>query len=587
MNDPSAGSTEMPVFPGVGCLIDLVRKLVRRPRLGEVPLEERVGRRGSRRRGIPMVCFVRDCGQPLLPALAARLAKARPGRIPHALHSLPDHSLLDLAPGDAVPPPTTADVSKVRDILFALSRELVSGRNSAFGRIRFHQFGLVYWLMGESLTKGSKDPDRRLREKLRERDVVVRPDERILAATAESVSSAVAIPAWGRQLLAVVPPLWFNLKVSGRLPLVGRSYRWFLKGQPNLAPQDPGTFIGFAERLTEGNYSKEDPEQVMRLLANAFLEDLRRSYGRWIWRLGGARRMTYAVVLLDGITRANGGYWLLKVINDVRNETGAFDPLLLISGSQKVPPYAMEPGVANPDDNVCDAADSDDGYKAWRNRFSRDSRQRKPTAWYLTIRVPDPDPDPDTLTEEARQEAARRQGRARQELAAKGDFTIGRPPWWSWRLVPGLAVLALVATLVVTGFGYRQRNSDYKLVYNYLLDYRLDYQQLHCGKLPGSPGADWLMTTTGNAGNECIGVNDGSDVFWPTNNRLAAVERKVHEQNEVAEKWHQTNPERPYMTLVYVAALTSTKSDLVTARERLEGVAVAQALQLQYRGANE
>jgi ABC-type branched-subunit amino acid transport system substrate-binding protein len=574
MSNPSADSTEMPVFPGVGSVIDLVRKLVRRPRLGEVPLEERVGRRRSRRRGIPMVCFVRDRDQPLLPALAAGyLHTARPGRIPHALYSLPDDSLLDLAPGDAVPPPTAGDVSKVRDILFALSRELGSGRNSRFGRTRFHQFGLVYWLMDQPLTAESKDPDRLLRERLRERDIMARPDERILAATAEGVSSVVAIPAWFRRLLAVVPPLWFSLKVSGRLPLVGRSYRWFLKGQPNLAPQDPGTFIGFAERLTRDNYPKEDPEQVMRLLVNAFLEDLRRAYGRWIWRLGGARRMTYAVVLLDCITRANGGYRLLKLINDVRNETGAFDPLLVISGSQKVPPYAVEPGVTNPDDGVRDAADADEGYEAWRHQFSRDSRRRAPTAWYLPIRIPDPGPDPGTLVGEARQEAYRRQGRARQELAAMGDFIIDRPPLWSRRWVPGLAVLALTATLAVTGFGYRQRHSDY----------RLDYQQHHCGELPGSPGADWLMMMD----SECIGVSDGSHVFQPTNLLLDAVEQKVHEQNVAAVAQHQVSPGRPYLTLIYVATLTSTTSDLVTARERLEGVAVAQARQLDLRGPNE
>jgi len=564
---PERGSTEMPVFAGVGQVINLVRRLVRRPRLGEAPFGPRMGRRRARRLGIPMVCLVRESARSFLPTLAAGyLDAARPGRIPHALHRCPDEPQSDLAPGDVVSPPTIGEVPKVRDILFVLSRELVSGRNAKFGRIRFRRFGLVYWLMDQSLTPNVKDPDRLLREKLRERDIVVRPDERILAATTESVSSVVTIPAWGRRLMAVIPPLWFSLKVSGRLPVVSSPYRWFLRGQPNLAPQDPGTFVGFAERLTRENYSKEDPEQVMRLLVNSFLEDLRRAYGRWPWRLAGARRMTYVVVLLDGITRTNGGYRLLELINDVRNETGAFDPLLMVSGSQKVPPYAVEPGGANPEVAVWDARNAEQGYAAWRNQFSRDSRRRAPTAWYLPIRIPDDaGADANTLSEEARENRRRSYVAARQELAAVEDFTIDRPPLWSRRWIPGIAVIALAATLGVVGFDYRQR---------------------HCGELPGSSGAAWLTTV----GDECIGVSDGSHVFQPTNSHLAAVEQKVHEQNLQAAEQHKASPGRPYVTLVYVSTVTSTDhppDELVSARERLEGVAVAQARQLALTGPNE
>jgi len=513
-----------------------------------------------------MVCLVRAAGQPILPALAARcLDSAWPGRIPHVLHRCGDDSQAD-RPSGAAFATGAEDVSKVRDILFALSRELVSGRNSRYGRIRFRRFVLLYWLMGQSLAAGVQDPDRVLREKLREHDITVRPDERILAAATDTVSEVVAIPAWGRRLLSVVPPIWFRIKTSGRLPGIGSVYRWFLRGQPNLAPQDPGTFIGFAERLTAENYVKEDPEQVMRLLMNAFLEDLRRAYGRWPWRLAGARRMTYAVMLLDGITRTNGGYRLLELINDIRNETGAFDPLLVISGSEKVPPYAVEPAGEDPEAAVWDAARAELGYQAWRNQFSRASRRRTPTAWYLPIRIPDPDPDPGALSGLADADAARhRDVEPSQELAAMADFTIDRPPWWSRRWVPGVTVIALLAALAFVG---------------------LDYRGQHCGEWPGTSGATWLTTT----GGECIGISDGSHIFQPTNVRLAAVEQKVHEQNLRAVAMHQKSPARPYMTLVYLAAITSTAnppSELVTAREKLEGVAVVQARQLDSNATNE
>jgi hypothetical protein len=513
-----------------------------------------------------MVCIVRASTQPVLPALAERLHEARPNRIPHALHTCPDDTPLDLAPGDVVSPPTDEDVDQVRTILFALSRDLVHARNSRFGRIRFRHFGLLYWLMDQSLPVGVKDPDRQLREKLRERDVVVRPDERILTAATESVSSVATIPVWARRLLTVIPPLWFALKVSGRIPGISSPYRWFLRGQPNLAPHDPGTFIGFAERLTKENYPQEDREQVMRLLVNAFLEDLRRAYGRWPWRLGGARRMTYAVVLLDGITRTNGGYRLLKLINDVRNETGAFDPLLVVSGSRKVPPYAVSRPAANADARVWDAVRAEKGYEAWCNQFSRDSRSRKPTAWYLPVRVPDTIADPGRMPDEVQESVRERYRRAYQDhQLALSEFTIDRAPLWSRRWVPGLAVVVLAASLAATGFGYRQR---------------------HCGELPGIAGARWLTTI----GRECVGVSDGAHVFQPTNDRLAAVEHKVHEQNVTALGRHRANPKRPYVTLVYVAALTSTThppSDLVTARERLEGVAIAQSRQLARTGDDE
>ena len=554
----------MPIFPGVGGVINLVRELIRRPRFGEAPFGARLGRRRAGRMGIPMVCLVRDGTQQLLPAIATEyLDRARPGRIPHALHQFTPQLRPDLAPGEDVPPPTAKDVDNIREILYGISRELFSGRNSRYGRIRFRHFGLLYWLMGQSLGSEVKDPDRVLRERLRERDIVVRPDERILTATTETLAEVTRITPWVRRLLTLIPPLWFAVKVSGRIPILSTPYRWFLR-QPNLAPQDPGTFVGFAERLTKDGYGKENPDQMLRLLVNSFLEDLRRAYGRWPWRLAGARRMTYAVVLLDGITRANGGYRLLKLINDVRNETGAFDPLLVVSGSEKVPPYAVDPRRSNPEVGVWDAANAGRGYEAWRNRFSSNSRSRTPTAWYLLIRIPPAIPEPGRVPAEAR-EVRLRYVRAAQELDVLEGFTIDRPPLLSSRWVPGWAAVTLIGVLAFAGFDYREQ---------------------HCGALPGAVGAEWFMSV----GEECIGVSDGSHVFEPTNGRLADVERKVHELNVEAVKQHAASPSRPYVTLVYVAALTSAAhpvSELVTARERLEGVAIAQARQLALSGANE
>jgi hypothetical protein len=72
-------------------------------------------------------------------------------------------------------------------------------------------------------------------------------------------------------------------------------------------------------------------EYVARLLVNAFLEDLRRAYLLRPWHLLRRRRMTYPMLLLDNIAVDNGGYLLLRLVNDVRNQVGVFDPLLVVA----------------------------------------------------------------------------------------------------------------------------------------------------------------------------------------------------------------------------------------------------------------
>jgi hypothetical protein len=51
------------------------------------------------------------------------------------------------------------------------------------------------------------------------------------------------------------------------------------------------------------------------------------------------------VLLLSNITRRNGGYQLLRAINDVRSKTELADPLLIVSESFRVPPFAQPPSA--------------------------------------------------------------------------------------------------------------------------------------------------------------------------------------------------------------------------------------------------
>jgi hypothetical protein len=154
-----------------------------------------------------------------------------------------------------------------------------------------------------------------------------------------------------------------------------------------MRPKDHGGPIGFADRLAWDNWPEQDPRQVCLLLANAFLEDLRRAYrcgrGRWRPRLGSrwhGRRMAYPVLLLDDAAASDGGYRLLALVNEVRDETGLFDPLLVISSGHRPPP------ASGPDDWRNDRPDN--AYRAWYNQLEDDSRRLRPRAWYLRISAP-------------------------------------------------------------------------------------------------------------------------------------------------------------------------------------------------------
>ncbi|WP_238454960.1 hypothetical protein [Micromonospora sp. ATA51] len=98
------------------------------------------------------------------------------------------------------------------------------------------------------------------------------------------------------------------------------------------------TFLGFAERLTAGWRDGEQPAQVEKLLLHAFLEDLRQAYRRRFWRPGDWRRTAYPVLLLDRVTVGGVGHTLVRLLNDVRNETGRNDPLLVVAVAADPPP---------------------------------------------------------------------------------------------------------------------------------------------------------------------------------------------------------------------------------------------------------
>ncbi|MBY8886950.1 hypothetical protein K7472_19100 [Streptomyces sp. PTM05] len=94
-------------------------------------------------------------------------------------------------------------------------------------------------------------------------------------------------------------------------------------------------------------------------------------------------------------------------------------------------------------------------------------------------------------------------------------------------------------------------------------------------------GQDLRMDT---ATGECWGVSGGTTAFTPSSRPLADVVKVIDQQNRTGAADHLRQPERPYVTLAYVGALTSRDSfptTLVAERETLEGIAAAQRLSLE------
>ncbi|GAA4545922.1 type 1 periplasmic-binding domain-containing protein [Amycolatopsis samaneae] len=553
---PTVRERDPLVFGGADRLVKLIGALYQRPRAGDRPRElDEVAVRWkpgyhderSGRRGLPMVCLVRpDSAADVLPELSRWLAEAKPEPVRHAYLGLAGRE-----GADADGPATQRSVKAVRELLWEARNALIRDPRARGSRLRFGLFTLVVWLMSQKIAEHDPNPDRTLLRRVQRLGIVER-----FRTTIQHVDDK--LPGdkfWWRVPLAVLrglTALSFRAAATGRVPLLSGPYRWFLR-QPHLAPEMSGSFVRFARRLTDGEWQREAPEYVSRLLVNAFLEDLRRAYRIRPWQPWRRRRMTYPVLMLDAISPANGGYRLLRLINGVRNQVGLFDPLLVVSASDDVPPDA---GRGDPERPRFDATTAAEGYRAWQNALRDDRRARRDTAWYLPIRIREGEP------KEALDDARRR-------LASFDGYhlerRLARPPWWASRWtrigVPVLVVVLAAAGLIVQ----RQTTLD-----------------SHCGT--DSPSLVWT-------GTECVGMSDGAfDLFQPSDDTTAQVSRIIHEQNLRAEQLHRAHPERPYITIVDLEAVTSSTGTVegVTAeRESLEGFAVAQLRQLSAPAASD
>lgn len=491
----------------------LISQLLRRP--------------GRSDRRLPLIWLSGSSRARALDALVERLKLPARYRVPHA------H--MDMTLNDA-----PSDIRQLlRAICLQLSAPLFGGQ-----RLSFRHYELVDWLMGQDLSRHVPgDRSKLIVALLRERYQPFRRHHKGLENNELDLREIDLGPRYSILLWLVrrvMPEIIFRAAVSGAIPGFGARYRWFMR-QQYLAPLQSVNFLGFAERLTEGVRQPEDIDQVDKLLVHAFLQDLRRAYARRLGRLEGWRRTAYPVVLINSAAEGSVGSRLMHLINDVRNETGRSDPLLVVCTDDQVPQTPTKESSVEFDLPLNgDPAYADEDYRKWAMKLPGGRRARVDTAWYLPIAV---------IASEASEQEPRR------------PIGATPAPWFARRSV--VSAVIVILGLPVVGW--------------------VDWE--YAGGAQCSHFPFLGQVNVRDVDGQCIGYSDSNYYRFndqPGQERLRDVQNKIFEQNdEVRNLWESGGRLRPYVTIVYLAALTGrpaarNEEAYAAEREELEGLAIAQ-----------
>ncbi|MGW7041853.1 hypothetical protein ACWGDT_03845 [Streptomyces avermitilis] len=433
------------------------------------------------------------------------------------------------------------DVEALRVLLDEVCHGLARQR-SGQPRLRFRHFSLVQWAMNTRLPPGARTDEypavlaAGLRAARRGAD---RP-----AADLTGLGGALdpVLQFLWNVLTVAVPPALFRVVAGGRVPGLGRTYRWFMR-QPYLRPQLSGNFLGLAERLTAGYRADEPSEQVAKLLVHAFLEDLRRSFRRRPWRPGGWRHTAYPVVQIRSWESPTASRTLLRLVEQVRDETGRLVPVLLVhvAGRPDGGPVPSAPADALRMTDLHAIDRNQWAPVSYRSRLAR--RTSAPTARVRGRRRLWADGEADA-----------------ERVPASAVVTAPAPPWFSRPVVIVTACLLLFVPGAVWS-----------------------------GRYLGIPGclhrpfaADVVVR---DVGGECIGFSDGAALTFnnqPGQENLHYIQERIFAQNRDARKaWEESGRRRPYVTVVYLGTLTGRATQAgeeayAAEREGLEGIAAAQ-----------
>lgn len=473
-----------------------------------------------------------------------------------------DLSAADL-PTDALAPDPNATGEEVEGHCLPILQRLVEGfstDDTAMGPIRFPRYRTADWLTRQRVTSDETEAAVELRARL----------PRLLrsgspTATAGDAGEAAAGDIVSRVVFGVFalwPVLRLWLWISGRIPGMSKVTRWFMH-QRYLAPELSDSFLGFATRLTASGRSDENEEQIAKLLVHAFLEDLRDAYRRPVWRPSGWRRTAYPVALLGPVAPDSAGARLLARINDIRNETGLFDPLVVLACLESPPARPQVRDLARIGDltnldtleSLVDRPSADqepDPLQRWLRNIDHMRTNRLPHAWYLPLRVRLPDP---------------LDGRVRDPRYAHLAVPPA-PPLAARRGFVAMSVLMPVVLLVAATL-------------------------VAVPALRGEPCAHWPWTSGISVEmyeGECIGYSDNADQVFTDDGELKAMQQLVFQLNAEAGTALAGNPRRPLVTLVYFAGLSYTDTNArypMAQVEELAGLAVQQRLALSRSGESE
>ncbi|MGW3624688.1 ABC transporter substrate-binding protein [Streptomyces sp. NPDC000880] len=258
------------------------------------------------------------------------------------------------------------------------------------------------------------------------------------------------------------------------------------------------------------------------------------------------------MAFLKGVSSDNRGRELVRSLIEVRNDTGAFDPLLVVVSSRRTEhSHRRVRGL------------TEDLYEVWKHKLQDARGRRTADLWYLPIQVGPPLSANDRDYEQHKEQAG-----------MAGRFTTDRPAAWARR---GVTIAATALALALLGAAAA-----------YAINAEQQWQQGHCDLSRSHPDADTLERQA--ATGECVGVAPHGYAFGAADERLKQTLATIDRQNDEADEIHRDAPRRPVVTLVHLSALLSSpgkgqaSSALSYAREALQGAASAQRRQLDKRG---
>ncbi|WP_067841609.1 hypothetical protein [Nocardia lijiangensis] len=472
-------------------------------------------------------------------------------------------------PPDALTPDPNATGEEIQGHCLPILQRLVegfSGDDTAMGPIKFPRYRTADWLTRQRVTSDETEATVELRSRLPRLLRSGSPADR--SDTAEGVSGdTISRLVFG--VLALWPVLRLWLWVSGRIPGMSKVTRWFMR-QRYLAPEYSDSFLGFATRLTASRRGDENEEQVAKLLVHAFLEDMRDAYRKRLWRPSSWRRTAYPVALLGGVERNGAAKRLICWINDIRNETGHSDPLVVLACldyDPAEPAETVEPAPPGrparsaeptPDElsrigdlqhlatleSLVDrpySGQQPDPLQRWLRDIDNMRTNRSDYAWFLPLRVQLPDP---------------LDGHVRDPSLAHLAVPPA-PPLAARKWFVAMCVLIPIALLVGAAL-------------------------IYIPPLRGAPCAHWPWTagiSVQERGGECVGYSDNADQIFTDDAELTAMQREVFRLNVAAADARRDNPRRPVITLIYFSGLSYVDSNVRYPHaqvEELAGLAVQQ-----------